>query len=125
MDFSDKIKNCVKSAAIIVVFSLIVLRFILHNNTESSGPGLAIAFYFLIIIIGGGTLGILFLLIDFLKIKNIRKSLAFHFICTLNTLCGITGFIISFIWRFDKITYLIPFTLCLLIGLIMFYRTGK
>jgi predicted neutral ceramidase superfamily lipid hydrolase len=125
MRLDNRIRNSFVSAAIIVSISAIILTFIKRNNTDGVSRGLGIYFYFLTIICAAVTLGISFLSIDLLKIKIIKRSLPFIFIATLNTLTGISGLIISLIWPFDKIAYLIPFTICLLIGLLMFYRTDK
>ena len=122
---SNKIRNSLLFSVIIVITGVIPLYLILHANTDGVKQGVAIFFYSLVIIISGGSLGILFLLIDIFNISTIRKSRAFNFVSTLNFVIGLTGFIISFIWKFDSITNLIPFTICLFIGLLMFFRIDK
>ena len=125
MKISIKLKNSFVSLAIIISVSAIVISFIIRNNNDTLGGGLGIFFYILLLLCIGSLLGIVLLLIDYFKMKHLRSSFLFNFIATLNTLMGITGFMISFLWRFEKAIYLAPFTICLLIGLVMFYRIEK
>ncbi len=125
MKISSKVRNSFVSLVIIISISAIVISFIIRNSTDTLGGGLGIFFYILLLLCIGGLLGVSLLLIDFFKLKHLSNNFIFNFIATLNTLMGITGFMISFLWRFEKAIYLAPFTICLLIGLLMFHRIEK